>query len=161
MHSQHLALLPWVSHPNHHVRVLASLALRHYHAEIHGRERMGSALEGEGSLMLEAAMTMMDRNDDVKKLQTHLHKLSQTLGSAFFSGRGRGVGFSCSPSAGRCVVSGPCSLIRTSMSLLRTQCAVALSTHTRNSMAPAVRSLLIRGVLPGAAGSLRGSTWTR
>jgi len=65
-----VALLPWFSHHTHHVRALASLALKHYSKKSKGG--------GDGGLT-NAALLFMEKNSDVARLHAHLENM-------FFSG---------------------------------------------------------------------------
>jgi hypothetical protein len=67
-------LLPWFSHHTHHVRALASLALKHYCAHS-GRGGDRSRQGGGGELLTEAALAFMTTNDDVARLHAHLEDL--------------------------------------------------------------------------------------
>jgi hypothetical protein len=66
------ALLPWVSHHTHHVRALASLALKEYHSA------GGVYAAPDERLLSQAALAFMEQNEDVAKLHEHLHKLCAT-----------------------------------------------------------------------------------
>ncbi len=67
---QGAALLPWVSHHTHHVRALASLALKDL-------QRVGGAthVKPEERRLLEASLLFMEQNEEVAKLHDHLHTM--------------------------------------------------------------------------------------
>ena len=77
-----VAVLPWFSHHTHHVRALASLALKVYHScsdAVAGCVASGGKPEGAERVLTEAAVKFMRENEEVAKLHSHLEGL-------FFSG---------------------------------------------------------------------------
>ena len=72
-----VAVLPWFSHHTHHVRSLASLALKYYcaHEPASRGRASGAGGGGGGELLTAAALTFMSCNEEVARLHAHLEKL--------------------------------------------------------------------------------------
>ena len=69
------ALLPWFSHHTHHVRALASLALKYYSAHA-PRQAVGTgSAPPTPGLLTAAALAFMTRNEEVSKMHAHLEHL--------------------------------------------------------------------------------------
>jgi len=72
-------LLPWVSHHSHLIRVLASLAIRHYDdlvitdpdgdSDRHNHNHLAE------KMLCKASIDFMTRNSEVVNLHMHLHKV--------------------------------------------------------------------------------------